>query len=135
MKITKHMKAIALAGVMVFAAGAAQAQDYSAVWDGFYGGIGVGYGWSEQKNKFEDVGGLTGLFDPDTTLKTDSDAAMSSIHLGRMWQRDSLVFGLEASGVLGDFNDMASAGFEIDEVIGSDKNWILWLLLEWRRFI
>jgi len=114
----KLLKALTAATVLVAGVGSASAQDYDplAVWNGFYGGFGVGYGWSEGSVSVEGIETIAGLF--DESIGADDEAALSSIHLGYLQQSGSFVFGGQVTGILSDFNNTANASKEIIALIG-----------------
>ncbi len=111
------MKVLAAAAVLVAGAGNATAADMDydpiAVWDGFYGGFGVGYGWSKESVSVDGIETFTGLFDG---ADTSGESALSSIHLGYQKQSGSWVFGGQVTGILSDFNSKASASDGIIEL-------------------
>lgn len=127
----KLIKALAAAAVLVAGVSSASAADFAppvqdddamAVWDGFYGGFGVGYGWSDDSASFDSIPALSDLFRDGAS--DSSESALSSIHLGYMQQSGDIVFGGQLTGYLSDFNTNSLGEFNIIELEGpsGDKN-------------
>lgn len=118
----KLIKALATAAILVAGVGGASAADfemtdeYIPVWDGFYGGFGVGYGWADSSASFSGIPALSDLF-RDGVSQSD-DAPLSSIHLGYMKQSGNIVYGGQLTGYLADFSANSIGEFDIIELAG-----------------
>lgn len=86
-----------LAPIVLMSAAPAEAQG-AGRWDGFYGGVQIGYG------DFDSDGGTAG----------DADGIVGGVHVGHLWDRGDWVVGVEFSY---DFSDADfDGGGSIDEI-------------------
>jgi len=115
---TKVIKTLAFAAVVVAGIGTASADesDTLPIWEGFYGGFGVGYGWSEGSVGIEGLTTGTGVF--DDSINIDGESALSSIHLGYMKQSGNFVVGGQLTGILSEYDGGANTDFNVNNLTG-----------------
>jgi outer membrane immunogenic protein len=135
------LKKFLLAGIASIAlCGVAQAADIVEPtvydWTGPYIGIQGGYAWGTNDVDVDIPGLAAGvaaaqdvvLFPPDDGGEIDIDGWLGGLHLGYLWQHDSLVFGIEGDGEFADIDgDTDVQEFKGGPDIGSLEQEIDWL--------
>jgi outer membrane immunogenic protein len=128
---------LSAAAVLTFAA-TAQAADIieptAYDWTGPYIGIQGGYAWGENDVEVDVPGTAEALRSepvvlfPEDDGSIDMDGGMGGLHLGYLWQDDSLVFGIEADGEFADIEgDTDILEFPDGPPIGELEQQIEWL--------
>jgi outer membrane immunogenic protein len=82
---------------------------FSPTWAGLYFGGTVGYGWGKANTEIEGV---------EEDLSTKPDGLIVGAHLGYNFQRDNIVFGVEAG-----INGTALGDSIFDGAVANDLNW------------
>jgi outer membrane immunogenic protein len=83
-------------------------------WTGFYAGVNVGYSWGRSSSTQSFVDSASGAILNSNAFKFDMDGVIGGGQIGYNWQKDRLVFGLEAdiqgSGQKGNGNAICPGG-------------------------
>jgi outer membrane immunogenic protein len=137
-------KLLLVGAASVFMAASAQAADIVEPapydWTGPYIGIQGGYAWGENDasadQEFIDDA-IVALSDEDVELNGDDGSIaiegwVGGLHLGYLWQHDSLVFGIEGDGEFADIDgdtDVIEAGEEPPGQLEQEIDWLASLRL------
>ncbi|MDZ4741371.1 MAG: outer membrane beta-barrel protein [Alphaproteobacteria bacterium] len=120
--MTKASRISALSAVFCAATAVAVTPAASYDFNGFYGGVQLGYGFGDTEQAFGVGPGFGAPFVLDATQEADFDGVVGGVHLGHNWASPSgWVWGvegdLELSGQSG--NDAGNGG----DINGVDANW------------
>jgi outer membrane immunogenic protein len=97
---------------------------YVPTWAGFYVGVNGGYGWGAS-SKVDDLQTTGGVVTAETTTSFTPSGGFGGGQIGYNWQRDRLVFGIEADIQGADISGHAttSLGAGLSASGSSDLDW------------